>query len=83
MTQKQKNKISICMGSSCFARGNQTSLEIIQNYLKQNALEAEVELAGCLCHDKCKTSPNIKINGLMHEKVEPNTIIDLLTHSLK
>ena len=80
--ESKRNKISICMGSSCFARGNQKSLEIIQNYIEVNKIESGIELTGCLCHDECKTSPNIEINGKLHHKVEPNTIIDLLTHSL-
>ncbi|MFA8342658.1 MAG: (2Fe-2S) ferredoxin domain-containing protein [Rhodothermaceae bacterium] len=81
--QNNTNTISICMGSSCFARGNRKSLEIIQDYIEQNKCEFEIELSGCLCHDKCKSGPNIEINGQLHEKVEPNTVIDLLTHSIK
>ena len=35
--------IKVCMGSSCFARGNAKNLQLIQNFLEQNEIEAEVE----------------------------------------
>lgn len=41
--------IKVCMGSSCFARGNAKNLQLIQNFLEQNEIEAEVELTGLRC----------------------------------
>ena len=38
--------IKVCMGSSCFARGNAKNLQLIQNYLEQKDIEAKVELVG-------------------------------------
>ena len=31
-----KLNITVCMGSSCFARGNAQNLELIENYIKDN-----------------------------------------------
>ena len=56
--------IKVCMGSSCFARGNIQNLQLIQNYLKENNLEAEVELVGLRCCDKCSQGPNITIDDV-------------------
>ena len=36
------NEIKICMGSSCFARGNNENLEIIETFIKENNLEAKM-----------------------------------------
>ena len=39
-------KIQICMGSSCFARGNNKNLQVLTQYLKDNPkLMAEIEKA--------------------------------------
>ena len=35
-----KRKIVICMGSSCFARGNEENLRVIEDFLKSNNLQA-------------------------------------------
>ena len=56
-----KHNITVCMGSSCFARGNQQNLETIENFIKENGLEAEIELSGSRCEGKCVTGPNEKI----------------------
>lgn len=58
-----KLKITVCMGSSCFARGNLENLEFIEKYIKDNNLEAEIELSGSRCENKCAKGPNIIVNG--------------------
>lgn len=45
--------ITVCMGSSCYARGNAANLEFIENYIKDNGLEAVIDLAGARCEGKC------------------------------
>ena len=41
-----KRKIVICMGSSCFARGNEENLRVIEDFLKSNNLQTDVLLSG-------------------------------------
>ena len=36
-----KRKIVICMGSSCFARGNEENLRVIEDFLKSNNLQVK------------------------------------------
>ena len=48
-----KRKIVICMGSSCFARGNEENLRVIEDFLKSNHLEADVLLSGRCCAGIC------------------------------
>lgn len=73
-----KNSIIICMGSSCFARGNREHLEQIENYLQENELDSDVRLAGCRCRNECGRGPNIEINGTLHHEVDAGTLQDLL-----
>lgn len=75
-------KITICMGSSCFSRGNGRNIEVVQEFLKKHPLPASVEISGHLCEGQCKSGPNVSINGKMYHEVDPIVIIALLNHFL-
>ena len=72
-------KFVVCMGSSCYARGNEKNLAIIEDYLKKHKLDASVELSGTLCCDLCKEGPIIFINDKPYCKVDEGTILDILS----
>lgn len=74
-----KIEIVVCMGSSCFARGNAQNLEFIENYIKDNNLDAKIELAGSRCEGKCADGPNIIINGIEYNCVSEEKIMLLLS----
>jgi NADH:ubiquinone oxidoreductase subunit E len=80
MAPEPLNSIMICMGSSCFSRGNNRNIEVIQEHLGSAALPAGVELTGHLCEGHCKAGPNVTINGKMYHEVDPIVIIGLLNH---
>ena len=71
-------RITLCMGSSCFARGNQRNLEVVRTYLEKRGLDAEVELTGVLCENACNRGPNLAIDGAVHHEVDPVTLVALL-----
>jgi len=75
---KEKTKITICMGSSCFIRGNRENLEAIKKYIAKNKLDADVELVGELCANKCSKGPNIYINEELYSGLNSNSIINIL-----
>lgn len=75
-----KHTISICMGSSCAARGNMKNLTRIRNYLRESGIEAEVALRGALCSNACTTGPNMTIDGTEYHGVDPASLDDLLVH---
>lgn len=60
---EEKIVIKVCMGSSCFARGNAANLEYIENFVKDNKLDAQIDVVGSRCENKCATGPNVIING--------------------
>jgi NADH:ubiquinone oxidoreductase subunit E len=80
MTCEPLNSITICMGSSCFARGNNRNIEVIQEYLASESLPPGVELTGHLCQGHCKSGPNVTVNSKMYHEVDPIVIIGLLNH---
>lgn len=70
--------IRVCMGSSCFARGNAKNLKLIQKFLEDNQLEAEVELTGLRCCDNCSKGPNISIDEEDFNNIDQGTLLDIL-----
>lgn len=71
-------EIKICMGSSCFARGNDRNLEFIEKYIKENNLHAQIELTGSRCEGKCACGPNIIINNTEYTNVTCEKIQEIL-----
>ena len=66
------------MGSSCFARGNSKNLQLIQKYINEHNLEAQVELTGLRCCDKCSKGPNITIDEVEYNNMDTGTLYDIL-----
>lgn len=71
-------RITICMGSSCFARGNQANLELIQSFIREHDLGTEVQLVGSRCEGKCASGPNLSIDGQDYHNVDRQVLADLL-----
>lgn len=71
-------KISICMGSSCFARGNSKNLVAIEDYIKENNIDAKIELTGLRCTENCSKGPNIIIDENEYNDVDKGSLIDIV-----
>lgn len=74
--------ITVCMGSSCFSRGNSVNAGIISSFIEKHNLDASVTTKGCLCEGECKKGPNIRINDTLFSCVSPEGLEDLLAHEL-
>ncbi len=73
-----EHKIKVCMGSSCFARGNMNNLDYIESFISENNLEAKVELVGAHCQDKCESGPHIFIDDKEYDEVDEEMLKDVL-----
>ncbi len=71
-------EIRICLGSSCFARGNDRVLEIMKAYIEEHQLKAEIDFRGHLCAGDCINGPVIAIAGKAYYHVNPDMIESLL-----
>jgi NADH:ubiquinone oxidoreductase subunit E len=67
------------MGSSCFARGNMENLQFLENYIKENNMDADIELVGALCTEKCSSGPNIYIDDEIYNEVNEEKLNEILT----
>ncbi|MEE1097149.1 MAG: NAD(P)H-dependent oxidoreductase subunit E [Bacteroidales bacterium] len=75
---EEKKEIVICLGSSCFARGNNKNLEFIQEYLKVNDLKAKITFKGQLCSQQCSKGPVVIIDGEMFTDVNKTKLMEIL-----
>ncbi len=77
-----KKEIKICMGSSCFSRGNRLALQVIQHYLREHNLEGEVILKGNHCFGECNDGPTVKIGTRVYDNVNSDSILEILEKEL-
>ncbi len=79
-------EITICMGSSCFSRGNKRALNTIKEYLHENQITDMVTFKGAHCFGNCDNGPILKINNNVFKKVtleNVNGILDNFFESRK
>ncbi len=73
----------ICLGSSCFARGNKKILETIQQYIKDNHLEGRVKFRGNHCFGRCIKGPVLKIGEVFYEQVSDENVKEILEREFR
>ena len=75
-------EMQICLGSSCFSRGNKDVVMFIKDYLKKNHLEDKVIFKGARCMSLCSNGPNLKIGNKVIEGVTLFRIEGILQEEL-
>lgn len=84
MAEKEKLRVELCMGSSCFARGNSMTLMAIEEFAEQNGVADRIELEGHLCLGKCNTGPHLRIGDKEYSGIsDADSVIDLLRKALE
>jgi NADH:ubiquinone oxidoreductase subunit E len=78
----QSYNIEICLGSSCFSRGNREVVQIIRDYLRKNHLDDKVVLRGARCMNRCSEGPFIIINGKTFSGIGTQDIEKILEKEL-
>ena len=72
-------EIVVCMGSSCFVRGNADNLAVLKEFVATEDGQA-LQLTGSLCQDFCRQSPNLCIDGRYLHGVTPAELREKLKH---
>lgn len=76
--EDRKTEIRICLGSSCFARGNKKMVQVIQQFLTHYHLEEKVIFHGAHCFGHCGEGPMIRIGDDVIPCPEPDELKKLL-----
>lgn len=71
-------EIKVCMGSACFAKGNQENLQYIRQYVEENDLDSKITIVGSLCENKCEHGPRIIIDGTEYTNVKAEDLEKIL-----
>lgn len=59
--------IQICVGSSCYLKGSQEIVEMLQTAIAEHGIEDDVVLTGSLCIGRCnRHGVTIQINDDIH-----------------
>ena len=75
-------RVRICLGSSCFSRGNSAVLSGLQDFLEENSLTDAVNLRGCLCADRCNAGPVFCIDDAYYDELNPERAVRILRERL-
>ncbi|HBI80827.1 MAG TPA: NADH:ubiquinone oxidoreductase [Bacteroidales bacterium] len=78
----KRTEVIICLGSSCFARGNKATLKAIIKFLDDHGLKDKVNFHGGHCLGSCAEGPNISINGKQYNGFDENSVVDILINEL-
>lgn len=78
-----KLEIIVCMGSSCFSKGANKIVSIIEQYQNDETFDINIDMKGALCQGCCENGPLIIVDGQKYENVNEQTIIDILKQNLK
>ena len=71
--------LTICLGSSCFTRGNDETLPRLQAWLQRKDLAGRVALKGARCEGRCQHGPNLRLGETF---LDPATLLEDLEKAL-
>ena len=74
-------KIQVCVGSTCHLYGSQHVVQRLQELIKDNHLDAEVELSGKFCIGQCGDGVTVKVEDAIY-KVGTDTIDAFVNESV-
>ncbi|MFO7617089.1 MAG: (2Fe-2S) ferredoxin domain-containing protein [Bacteroidales bacterium] len=69
-----KTDIAICLGSSCFARGNRKLVQAVRQFLASHHLEERVFFHGAHCFGECRSGPNLKIGETLYPAIDEEKV---------
>jgi len=81
MGDLNKIEIKICLGSSCFSRGNRIILQEINGYIETHRVKDRVFFHGAHCFGDCNDGPKIEVNGKLYSKVTTTMIVEILNEA--
>lgn len=74
-------KIAVCMGSSCYTRGNNgQAIATIRHCVEAAGLVPDI--TGHLCENQCTEGPHITIGDTLYSKAQASCFAELLRHHL-
>jgi NADH:ubiquinone oxidoreductase subunit E len=76
-----KIEVVICLGSSCFSRGNKNLLKVISQYIKDKNIADRINFHGGHCFGMCNEGPILKVNGELFTGVDDQKVVEILNNT--
>ncbi len=77
---KEKTQVTICLGSSCFARGNKSTLKAVTQFIQKNNLQESITFRGGHCFGSCAEGPILKVGETIHTGVDEFKALEILSN---
>lgn len=78
----KKTQIVLCLGSSCFARGNQEIISLVKKYIEKKKIGDKVEFKGDHCFGYCTEGPNMIIGDKLFHNINESNLNQTLDDAL-
>jgi NADH:ubiquinone oxidoreductase subunit E len=78
MQANSRTTVTLCLGSSCFTRGNNDHLPLLQQALGEGGLAGRVHLKGSHCEGRCLNGPILRLGDEILERLNPGRIPEVL-----
>lgn len=73
-----KIDLQICLGSSCFSRGNKKIVKVVEEYIRTNNLSGRVYFHGGHCFSKCEQGPTLLADGKYFHQLTEESVKEVL-----
>lgn len=73
-----KLNITICLGSSCYSRGNKETVTAVQEFLEDKNMSENVNFKGGHCFENCSEGPVMIVNDEKYFEIDPDKAIEIL-----
>lgn len=75
--------IQVCVGSSCYLKGSQDIVELLEKAIEEYHIEDEVVLSGSFCTGKCnRVGVTVQINDDVHVGVTRENFRDFFKKNI-
>ena len=75
---EEKTDLQICLGSSCFSRGNKRIVKVIEEYIVANNLQNRIYFHGGHCFSKCEHGPTLLAKGKYFHNLTEESVKEVL-----
>jgi len=75
-------EIKVCVGSACHLKGSYEVIEEIQNYIKTNKLENDIQLKASFCLGQCTKNVSILFDNDL-DSVNKTNVIEKIEERVK
>ena len=73
-----KIDVVICLGSSCFSRGNKGLLKAINQFVNDNNIQDRIHFRGGHCFGNCAEGPILKVKDQVYTQVDEQKMLEIL-----